>query len=289
MHLRLLLFIAFVSYAAGGACPIDNFIGNWTGSCVQTLGIKNECADAAACATAGSGNMRLSPGWDFTTGVASCTQKYQFSFSKVGATVLYEFTSGAFVSPCANAITPFATLFPFLQRGLPAQQSFSTNTAATITPSQAFFGAGNDPCYILAGSTVPTAVSAGTFLASATADGKAYREYGSYDKDFSYQSPAAPNNAEMFTSLVPNSTYAWDKLGQMYSNIAISARPTGAPALTADTALLQSAGIPVFSYYCTAKRNDVIAAEANKQSKASARSAGIWVLIFSLFATVMMY
>lgn len=288
MHLRLLVFIAIVACAAGAACPIDNFIGNWTGSCVQTLGMKDLCADAAACATAGSGNMRLSPGWDFTSGVSSCTQRYEFSFWKVGAAVWYEYTSGALVSPCTNAITPFASLFPFLQRGLPAQQSFSANTAATIIPSQIFFGA-NDPCYILAGSTPPTSTSAATFLASASADGKSYREYGSYDKDLAYQSPAPPHNADMFTSVVPNSTYAWDKLGQMYSNIAISARPTGAPPLTATTTLLQSAGTPVFSYYCTAKRNDVIAADANKKSSGSARYTSMWLLFLSLLAGAVMH
>ena len=285
MHLRLLVFIAFVACAAGGACPIDNFIGNWTGSCVQTLGMKDSCADPAACAAATSTNMRLSPGWNYETGVTSCTQRYEFSFIKVGTAVFYEYTSGALVSPCKNAITPFATLFPFLQRGTSAQQSFSANTAAIITASQAFFV--SDPCYVVAGSTAPTATTAATFLASATADGKNYREYGSYDKDIAYQSPDL--SADMFTSAVPNSTYAWDKLGKMYSNIAISARPTGAAPLAADTQLLQSSGTPVFSYYCTAKRNDVIAAEANKKSSGSVTSIELWLLLLSLFAGAVMY
>ena len=74
MFLRPLVFIALISFAAGGASPISNFMGNWTGSCVQTVGMKDTCADAAACQTSGITNMRMSPGWDFTTGVSSCTQ-----------------------------------------------------------------------------------------------------------------------------------------------------------------------------------------------------------------------
>jgi hypothetical protein len=287
MHLRPIVFIALIACAAGGACPIDNFIGNWTGSCVQTIGMKESCANATACAAAGLGNMRLSPGWDFATGVSSCTQRYDFSFWKVGTAVWYEFTSGAFVSPCTNAITPFAALFPFLQRGLPSQQSFSTSTAATIIPSQAFFGT-NDPCYIITGSTPPTATSAGTFFASATADGKAYREYGSYNSDFAYQSPAPPHNAEMFTSAVPNSTYAWDKYGQMYSNIAISARPAGSPPLASATTLYQGAGTPVFSYKCTAKKIDAVAADTNKKSRGCARTISLSLLILSMLAGLVM-
>ena len=287
MFLRPLVFIAFIAYAAGGACPISNFMGNWTGSCVQTVGMKDACADAAACQTSGITNMRMSPGWDFTTGVSSCTQTYQFSFWKVGAAYYYEFTSGALVGTCTNAISPNANLHPFFQRGFPAVQSFSANTAATIVNSQAFFGA-NDPCYITAGSTPPDATSDGTFLASATADGMTYREYGSYDKDLAYQSPKGPINPDMFTTLVPNSTLAWSNYGRMYSNAAISARPADSPPLTATMQLAALSGTPVFSYKCTAKRNDKIVADPNKQSTASTSCMSVWLLVLSALAVAVM-
>jgi hypothetical protein len=262
-------------------------MGNWTGSCVQTVGMKDACADAATCQTSGTTNMRMSPGWDFATGVSSCTQLYQFSFWKVETQVYYEFTSGALVGTCTNAISPNAPLHPFFQRGTPALQSFSANTAATIIPSQAFFGA-NDPCYIAAGSTPPDATSASTFLASATADGMTYREYGSYDKDLTYQAPMGPTNPDMFTTVVPNSTLAWSNYGRMYSNAAISARPTGSPPLLATTELAALAGTPVFSYKCTARRNDKIIADPNKQSSASTSCMSMWLLVLSALAGAVM-
>ena len=191
---------------------------------------------------------------------------------------------------CTNAISPNAPLHPFFQRGTPAIQSFSVNTAATIIPSQAFFGASptGDPCYITAGSTPPDATSALTFLASASADGMTYREYGSYDKNFAYQSPYGSTNPDMFTTVVPNSTLAWSNYGRMYSNAAISARLTGSAPLLATTEWADLAGTPVFSYKCTARRNDKIVADPNKQSTASTSCMSVWLLVLSALAVAVM-
>ena len=81
MNLRLVAFVASIAFAAGQTpCPVDLFMGNWSGSCVQTVGMNSACASPDACATAGVADLRLSPGWNAVSSTASCTQKYDFRF-----------------------------------------------------------------------------------------------------------------------------------------------------------------------------------------------------------------
>jgi hypothetical protein len=252
MFLRLSLLIACISCATAATCPIDNFIGNWTGTCVQAVGMTSACSTVEGCAIAGSAGMSLAHGWDTNTSLSSCTQTYKFSFFKVGNTIMYEYTSGDLVGSCSNAVPPHANLFAFLQHGPPSQQSFS---AAGVDGAPSSFFGSDIPCYIAAGATPPTSATALTFLASASADGTRYREYGSYDSAFAYQSPNADNHPHLFNaSALATPSSSWSMFGKMYSNAAISARPAGSPPLINST-LLASTNVPVFSYKCTAVKS----------------------------------
>ena len=283
MNLRLVAFVASIAFAAGQTpCPVDLFMGNWSGSCVQTVGMISACASPAACATAGVADLRLSPGWNAVSSTASCTQKYDFSFFKVGAAIHYEYTSGALIGSCANANTS-APLHALLQRGDPMQHSFSTNV---VVFGNDFFGRTPTTCALVAGSSAPTAATSRTFLLSVSPDGLHYREYGAYDTGLAYQSPFdAALNPDTFTTVLPTN---WSMYGRTFSNAAISARPTGSPPMTAASTVLSNlAGSPVFSYRCTAQKVVPVIADSGPSSKKSSGNAivaSVWLLLLCSLA-----
>jgi hypothetical protein len=262
-------------------CPVDLFMGDWSGSCIQTVGMNSTCASPDDCATAGVANLRLSPGWNAVPSAASCTQKYDFRFFKVGAAIHYEYTSGALIGSCANANTS-APLHAFLQRGDPLQHSFSTNVVAF---GNDFFGSTATTCALVLGSSAPTAATSGTFLLSVSPDGRHYREYGAYDTTMAYQSPFdAALNPDTFTTVLPTN---WSMYGRMFSNAAISARPTGSPPMTAASTVLSSvAGSPVFSYKCTAQKKVVAESPDSSKTKSNGNAivASVWLLLLCAFA-----
>ena len=229
--------------------------------------MKAACATAGECGTAGVAGLGIAIGYDTTTtGGSPCTQEYTFSFYKVGTAIYYEYTSGKLIGTCLNAVSN-AAMFAFLQRGQPAQHSFSEKDNGY---PQTWFG-GAAPCYIVAGSTVPTATTAATFLASATADGT-YREYGNYDNTLNYVSPGdTTKNPNTYTATVATST-DWTMLGKLYSNAAISARPAGSsPLTTAATLITTTSSDASFSYKCSAKK--IIVSTNNKSSGSKMSSA----------------
>jgi hypothetical protein len=133
----------------------------------------------------------------------------------------------------------------------------------------------------VSGTAPPTAATAGTYLASTSADGLSYFEYGSYDAYLNYQSPGdVALNPDMYTTTVATPSSTWDKYGKMYSNAAVSARPSGAAPLLATTAPIQNTNSPVFSYKCTAKK--LIPVDPNKSS-ASAIFISTWFVLFCFF------
>ena len=66
------------------------------------------------------------------------------------------------------------------------------------------------------------------------------------------------------------------------------ARPADSPPLTATMQLAALSGTPVFSYKCTARRNDKIVADPNKQSTASTSCMSVWLLVLSALAVAVM-
>jgi len=278
MILKLAVFISCVAVAAGAtACPIDNFIGNWSGSCSQTVGMKAACATADACTAAGAAGLGLAYGYDTTTtGGSPCTQEYTFSYYKVGTVIYNEYTSGKLIGTCSNAVSPNSAMFAFLQRAINTQVSFSVNDNDKI---QTWFGAAA-PCYIVSGSSAPTASTAATFLASATADGT-YREYGNYDNTISYISPGdATKNPNTYTTTLASAA-DWTMLGKLYSDAAISARPTGSSPLTASGGLITTTSSDAsFSYKCSAKK---IIVSTNNKSSGSTTSATASLIALAAF------
>jgi hypothetical protein len=280
MYLRLVAFVASIAFAAGQTlCPVELFMGNWSGSCVQTVGMVSACASPSACLNAATTDLRLSPGWNAAPSTASCTQKYDFRFFKVGAAIHYEYTSGALIGSCANVNTS-APLYAFLQRGEPLQHSFSANVAVF---NNDFFGSTPTTCALVAGPSAPIQTTPNTFLLSVSPDGLHYREYGAYDAGLSYQSPFdAALNPDTFTTVLPTN---WSMYGRTFSNAAISARPTGSPPMTANSTVLSGvAGSPVFSYRCTAHKVVPVHADPNKQSSGNAMVASVWLLLLCALA-----
>ena len=281
--LKLVVFVACIAVAAGAACPIDKFMGNWTGTCSQVPMMRVACASAAACQSAmtpGLAGLAIGQGYD-SSPATPCTQTYAFSFYKIGSAIMYEWSTGALTGPCKNAVSPNANLFTFLNSADPSQQSFSVNDNGNV---QSFFGA-NAPCFIAAGATPPTGSTANTFLASVncgSTSGCQYREYGSYDSTYNYVSPNDPNNPNMYTSVLPSAS-DWTTLGRMYSNAALTARPAGSMPLDASRGLFQGgANLPVYTYSCSAKKLETI-------SSGSASFASMWLLLSAAFAVAAVY
>jgi hypothetical protein len=248
LSLRCFVFVACVALAAGAACPVDSFMGNWTGSCSQVTFPKASCATPQDCPLAGWG---LAQGWDGSTTQPPCTQSFSFSAYKVGQAIFFEYKAGGLVagSVCKNAASG-ADLFPLLSNVAPYQISFSANDNGEVQP---YFGS-SAPCFIAAGPTPPTASTSNTFLASIdTATGE-YKEYGSFDINFNYVSPGATLNPNAYNSARPSAS-DWSTLGTMYSNQALTARPQGSPPLAASGALDATGGSkPVYTYKCSAKK-----------------------------------
>jgi len=280
--LKLVVFIAFIAVAAGAACPIDKFMGNWTGTCSQTPMMRAACASVEACAAVGLAGLAIGQGYDGSTTNPPCTQVYNFAFYKVGSAIMYDWSVGALTAPCKNAVSPNANLFAFFTRGDPLQYSFSVNDNGNV---QSFFGA-SAPCFLATGATPPTGSTANTFLASVncgSTSGCQYREYGSYDITYNYVSPNNPNNPNMYTSVLPSAS-DWTTLGPMYSNAALTARPAGSVPLDASRGLYSTGGanLPIYTYTCSAKKLETI-------SSGSASVASMWLLLAAAFAVAAVY
>ena len=279
--LKLVVFVACIAVAAGAACPIDQFMGNWTGTCSQTPMMKAACSSVETCAAAGLAGLSIGQGYDGSTTNPPCTQTYTFAFYKIGSAIMYDWSVGALTAPCKNAASPNDDLFAFFTRGDPLQYSFSVNDNGNI---QSFYGP-NAPCFLALGATPPTASTPNTFLAAASCSstsGCQYREYGSYDSTYNYVSPNDPNNPNTYTSVLPSAS-DWSTLGRMYSNAALTARPAGNPPLQASGGLYQGgANLPVYTYTCSAKKIETI-------SSGSASFASMKLLLAAAFAVAAVY
>lgn len=285
LSLRCFVFVACVAFAAGAACPVDLFMGNWSGTCSQTTFPKASCANPTACAALPLSGWGLAQGWDGSTATPPCTQSISFSVYKVGGSIFYQFVTGSLVagSTCKNAASLNNSLYPYLQSVAPYEMSFSVNDTGVVQP---FFGS-SGPCLIASGATPPTASTSETFLASIdTATGE-WKEYGSYTISLAYVSPGAPLNPNAYNSTARPSASDWSTLGTMYSNAALTARPMGSPPLAASAALDGSGGSkPVLTYTCTAKKIGSPGSPASpvKQSTGATNFASACLLIAALFS-----
>jgi hypothetical protein len=282
LSLRCFVFVACVALAAGAACPVDLFMGNWTGTCSQVTFPKTSCATHQECRALPLTGWGLAQGWDGSTTQPPCTQSFSFSAYKVGQAIFFQYKAGGLVagSTCKNAASPNENLYPLISDEPPYQISFSANDNGYVQP---YFGS-SAPCFIAAGATPPTATTSNTFLASIdTATGE-YKEYGSFDIGFNYVSPGATLNPNAYNSARPSAS-DWSTLGTMYSNQALTARPQGSPPLAASAALDGSGGSkPVYTYKCSAKKVGSSPGSPAVKSAGAANFASACLLIAALFS-----
>jgi hypothetical protein len=140
---------------SSGACPIDLFMGNWSGTCSQTTFPKTRCTSAEECSNISPlSSWGLAQGYDGSTSNPPCTQSYNFSFYKVGQAIMYEYQVGDLIAGtvCKNAVSN-ESLFAYFQKANPDQWSFSVNDTGV---PQSFYGS-SPPCLLGAGATRPNA------------------------------------------------------------------------------------------------------------------------------------
>jgi hypothetical protein len=280
LSLRCFVFVACVAFAAGAACPIEKFVGSWSGSCSQTTFPKVSCAtNPEACAKLADWGIAL--GYDGSTTAPPCTQTFSFAVKKDGANYTYEYKAGAFVAGSVCKTASGADLFPLLSDVKPYQTAFSANDNGQI---QSFFGP-TAPCFLVAGSTPPTASTANTFLASIHATTGEYKEYGSYNINFEYQSPGAPLNPNAYSTTARPNASDWSTLGQMYGNQALTARPAGVMPLLANGTLFNSTSTAVYTYTCTATKDQSSTPPSTSvKSTGATNFASACLLILALFS-----